>query len=84
MNVAKRDSIITEIFELEQEKKRIEQEIQLFMKDIESAENDSYKIKWSNVETVRLDTQKLRKELPDVFEKYSKKITSRRFQIKPI
>ena len=82
--LTKRDSIITEIFELEQEKKRIEQEIQLFMKDIESAENDSYKIKWSNVETVRLDTQKLRKELPDIFEKYSKKTTSRRFQIKPI
>ncbi|MGN0461957.1 MAG: YqaJ viral recombinase family protein [Ruminococcus sp.] len=82
--LAKRDSIITEIFELEQEKKKIEQEIQLFMKDIEFAENDSYKIKWSNVETVRIDTQKLRKELPDVFDKYSKKTTSRRFQIKPI
>ena len=54
------------------------------MKDIEFAENDSYKIKWSNVETVRLDTQKLRQELPDVFDKYSKKTTSRRFQIKPI
>lgn len=54
--LAKRDSIITEIFELEQEKKRIEQEIQLFMKDIEFAENDSYKIQYTAKRTSKRRT----------------------------
>jgi putative phage-type endonuclease len=80
--LARRDSIISNIATLEQEKKKIEQEIQLFMQDNEYAQNSLYHIKWGNVETVRLDTQKLRKEQPDIYNLYCKKSVSRRFQIK--
>lgn len=82
--LSKRDSLISEISQLEKEKKKIEQEIQIKMEDSEFAENDTHRIKWSNVETVRLDTQRLHKELPNIYNQFLKKTVSRRFQIKAV
>lgn len=54
------------------------------MEDSEFAENDTHRIKWNNVETVRLDTQRLHKELPNIYDQFLKKTVSRRFQIKAV
>lgn len=80
--LARRDRIIAEITELDREKNRIEQEVQLYMKGFENAQNDSYRIKWHNVESTRLDSQRLRKENPEIYDMYAKRVVTRRFQIK--
>lgn len=62
--------------------KQIEQEIKLYMKDNEFAVNDGYKISWSNVDTTRLDTKKIKEEKPEIYKAYAKTSSTRRFQIK--
>lgn len=78
----KRDNLISKIADLNKEVTEIEQKIQLNMKDIEFAQTSSHRIKWHNVESMRLDTQKLRKENPHIYDMYAKKVVTRRFQIK--
>lgn len=78
----RRDKILLQISELQQEQNRIEQEVKLYMKDNEFAANDRYRVSWSNVETTRLDTKRIRQEQPEVYRAYAAVSTSRRFQIK--
>lgn len=78
----RRADILSSIEELATEQKQIEQEIKLFMKENELAENDSYKVTWSNVDTTRLDTKRIKEEKPDIYNTYAKTSSSRRFQIK--
>ncbi len=78
----RRAEIISSIEELTKEQKRIEQEIKLYMKDNEFAVNDRYRISWSNVDTTRLDTKKIKEEKPEIYEAYAKVSTSRRFQVR--
>ena len=78
----RRADILSSIEELTIEQKQIEQEIKMFMKDNELAENDSYKVTWRNVDTTRLDTKRIREEKPDIYNTYAKTSSSRRFQIK--
>lgn len=70
------------IQKLEQEQKQIDQEIKVYMKDCEQAISDRYKVSWSQVETVRLDTKRIKKELPDIYESFSTVTQSRRFTVK--
>ena len=80
--LSRRAEILREIDELTQEQNRIDQEIKLFMKDNETAENDSYKVSWSNVDSTRLDTKKLKEEKPDIYNKYARTSSTRRFQVR--
>lgn len=52
------------------------------MKDHEAAFTDSYRISWSCVDSVRLDTKRLREELPEIYWDFSKVTSSRRFTVK--
>lgn len=67
---------------LEAEQKQIEQEIKLFMKEKETAVNDQYRITWSDVESQRLDSKRIRQEKPELFQEFSSVSRSRRFQVK--
>lgn len=78
----RREEILASIERLEQEQKQIEQEIKLFMQDNELAENGRYKVSWSNVDTARLDTKRIKQEQPEIYRKYVNVTSSRRFQIK--
>lgn len=54
---------------------------------LESNENgyvDKYKIVWKSYESNRLDTKKLKNELPDIYEKYINKSNIRKFDIKEV
>lgn len=42
---------------------------------------DDYKITWNEVSSTRLDTANFKKDLPDLFTRYSKTTTTRRFNI---
>ena len=78
----RREQILSQIEELEKEQKQIEQEVKLYMKDNEAAFSDSYRISWSNVETTRLDTKRIKEEKPELYRDYAKVTSSRRFQVK--
>lgn len=64
------------------EQEQIEQEIKLFMGEHEAAENASYRVSWSNVDTVRIDSKRLKSEQPEIYQKFSKQSQSRRFSVR--
>lgn len=68
--------------ELQEEQKQIEQEVKLFMQDNEIDVNNHYRVSWSNVDTTRLDTKRIKEECPEIYENYAKVSSSRRFQVK--
>ncbi|MDE7431228.1 MAG: YqaJ viral recombinase family protein [Lachnospiraceae bacterium] len=78
----RRAEIMEQIERLQEEQDIIEQEVKLYMKDNEYASNDNYRVSWSNVESTRLDSKRIREEHPEIYRDYAKKSVSRRFQIK--
>ncbi|MCM1061715.1 MAG: hypothetical protein NC452_15710 [Eubacterium sp.] len=61
----------------------IEDEIKQTMteKGVDTLTVDVYKISWKSVTSSRIDTTALKKELPDVAERYTKTTESRRFTV---
>ena len=81
----KRRNEITELIDkLDTEKKTIEQKIKVFMQDAEVAENDHYRISWKNSTSNRIDTTRLKAEMPDVYTHFCKPTQSRRFLVKAV
>lgn len=78
----RREALLKTIGELEQEQKQIEQEIKCFMQDNELAVNEKYRISWTNVDTTKLDTKRMKEERPEVYRDFARTTTSRRFTIK--
>ena len=59
-------------------------EIKVFMQDAEVAENDHYRISWKNSTSNRIDTTRLKAEIPDVYTHFCKPTQSRRFLVKAV
>lgn len=78
----RREEIIGAIDRLKKEQSQIEQEVKWHMKDHEKAVSEAFRISWSNVESTRLDTERIKKERPEIYRDYTKVSSSRRFQIK--
>ncbi|MFT4105539.1 MAG: YqaJ viral recombinase family protein [Lacrimispora sp.] len=78
----RREEIIHLAKKLEQEQNQIEQKIKLFMGEYEEVFNEHYKVSWSNVDTVRIDSKRLKEERPDLYRDFSKSSQSRRLTIK--
>lgn len=76
------DDISSRIKELEAMKKQYENRIKDTMKDLEKCDTGSAVITWKTVTSGRLDTKKLKAEMPEVYEKYVKQTSSRRFTLK--
>ena len=70
------------IKELEQLADELQAKIKEEMKDAEVAEIGSFVVTWKPVTTERLDTTRLKKELPDVYKQFLTSSTSRRFSLK--
>ena len=70
-----------QIEQMEQEKTAIEQQVKLQMQDAAYGTAPGYKVSWVSSESKRVDSQRLRKEQPDIFNQYSKNVSSRRFTI---
>ena len=68
--------------EMETEKKRIEQELKLYLGETESAENEQYRVSWKSVSSSRIDEKRLKEERPEVYKQYQKTTQSRRFTVK--
>ena len=77
----KRQELSDQIEQMEQEKTAIEQQVKLQMQDAAYGTAPGYKVSWVSSEIKRVDSQRLRKEQPDIFNQYSKNVSSRRFTI---
>lgn len=73
-----------EIKDRERKQQEIKQRIQAYMKDAGSGRTSGYAVKWSNVESARLDSKSLRAENPEVYQQYLKPTVTRRFSITEI
>lgn len=78
----RREEILRCIAELQEEQKRIEQEVKLFMKDNESADSENFHVSWKNIDSTKLDTKRIRLEMPELYADYGKVSHSRRFEVK--
>jgi len=78
----RREEILSSISKLQEEQRQIEQEVKLFMKEYELASSENYRISWSNVDTTRLDTKRIKQEQPKIYQDYARISSSRRFQVK--
>ena len=74
-------SVQQQLKQMEQEKMAIEQQVKLQMQDAAYGTAPGYKVSWVSSESKRVDSQRLKKEQPDIFNRYSKNVSSRRFTI---
>lgn len=67
---------------LEEQKAALEEEIKAeFAADQEEIRTGAFLIRWTKYTTPRLDSTKLKKELPDVYKLYTKITEGRRFSV---
>ena len=80
----RRDEITGIINQLNTEKKKIEQEIKTYMDEAEYAENENFLVSWKNSITNRIDTKRLKEEMPEVYTKFLNTIKNRKFIVKTV
>lgn len=79
----RREEIDQLMNKLQTEKTQIEQEVKVFMKDAEMAENENFLVSWKQCISNRLDTRRLKLEMPEVYQQFCNQTSSRRFLVKP-
>ena len=80
----RRSEITTLMDKLELEKKKIDQEVKVYMKDTEIAENENFFVSWKNVLSNRIDSKRLKEEMPEVYQRFAMPVQSRRFMVKAV
>lgn len=75
------EQIKQELKQLEEQKNEYENRIKAKLGEFERGVVNGRTVTWKTVNSTKLDTQRLRKENPEIFEKYAKKYSYRRFQI---
>lgn len=78
----RREEILGVIAELQEEQKQIEQEVKMFMGDHQYAASDHYRVSWGNIDSVRLDSKRIKAEKPEIYADYAKPSHYRRFEVK--
>lgn len=81
-HLKRREEILLLSKKLTQEQNQIEQQIKLYMGEYEMALNEHYRVSWSNVDTIRIDSKRLKEERPDLYRDFAKSSQSRRFTVK--
>ena len=81
-DLERRQEILRLMERLEQEQRQIEQKIKLFLGESQEAQNPKYRVSWSNVETLRIDSRRFKEEQPDLYSRFAKPSHSRRFTVK--
>lgn len=80
--LARRDELTGLIDRMGTEKKKIEQELKMYLGDAEGAEGEGYRVSWKNILTSRVDSERLKKEKPEIYKEYLKPSSSRRLTVK--
>mgnify|MGYP007011735673 CR=1 FL=1 len=83
-SLERRNEIAELIEKLGVEKKKIEQEVKMYMKDAEIAMNDKFKVTWKNSTASRLDGTKLKEDMPEIYNRFCKTSSSRRLTIRVV
>lgn len=78
----RRQELLSLLEKIETEKRQIDQELKLYLGDAEIAENESYRVSWKNISRSSIDEKRLKAEQPEIYEKYRRETTSRRFTVK--
>lgn len=78
----RREEILGFIAKLQAEQKQIEQEVKLFMGENQYADSDHYHVSWGNIASIRLDSQRIKTEKPEIYADYGKASHYRRFEVK--
>ena len=78
----RRQELVEIMARMETEKKKIEQELKLYLGEAEIAENEHFRVSWKTVNSSRLDEKLLKAEMPETYEKYKNSVSSRRFTVK--
>ena len=78
---AELDSLIKK---METEKTAIDQKIKMEMQDASIAMTEDYKVSWSSYDQTRLDSKKLKMEQPEIYDKYAKVSSGRRFVVSKV
>lgn len=76
------EQLNSELKEIEKQKKEYENRLKGMLGEFETGVASNHIVTWKNITSSRVDTKKLKKERPDIYEQYLKKSTSRRFNIK--
>lgn len=71
-----------ELKAVEKKKAEAENNLKQLVGEHESAHIENNVIRWSNVTSQRLDTDRLKMEMPDIYQAYLKETNSRRFSVK--
>ena len=78
----RREELVVLMDKMESEKRQIEQELKMYMGDAEKAENNLFRVSWKAVVSHRLDAKALQEQEPEVYQKFLKQTSSRRFTVK--
>ena len=78
----RRQELLSLLEKIETEKRQIDQELKLYLGDAEIAENEHYRVSWKNFSRSSIDEKRLKAEQPEIYEKYRRETTSRRFTVK--
>lgn len=66
------------------EKRKIEQEVKTYLKEAEIAESENFFVSWKNSVSNRIDSARLKAEMPEVYEEFTKPVQSRRLLIRAV
>ncbi len=78
------DSISNEIKALEQQKKEYENQLKLKLENATEGHSQRHKVTYKTVVSNRVDSKRLKVEVPDVYDKFIKLSSSRRLTIKKL
>lgn len=78
----RRQELLELMDRMDTEKRKIEQELKMYLGEAECAENQSFRVSWKSVSSQRIDTERLKAEQPDIYEQYKKAVSSRRFTVR--
>ncbi len=80
--IEERNALVEQIKQLTEMKNEKENKIKAMMKENEVAKTDKYTIYWKKYVAKRFDTKAFKKDHSDLYEKYLKESSSRRFTVK--
>ncbi|AVK98878.1 hypothetical protein FCT18_14580 [Lysinibacillus sphaericus] len=78
------DSISSEIRALEQQKQEYENQLKLKLENAVEGHTPRHKVTFKTIVTNRVDSKRLKAEAPEIYEKYKKPSSSRRFNYKKL
>lgn len=82
--LCRRQKLNAQMEMLQKERRQIEQDLKQYLGEAEAAENDHFRVVWKPVCSHRLDDQRLKREQPELYQRYQKIINTRRLTIQAL